>query len=72
MLFTPIVPLPVKVVRPFVAEIVIVVEPERLAVPLTFVNAPAATDSVAVGPMPVAVNVAVYEVPDPEKLESVP
>jgi hypothetical protein len=59
-------------VRPFVAVIVIVVDAARLPVPLTFVNAPAATDRVAVGPMPVAVNVAVYDEPEPEKPESVP
>jgi hypothetical protein len=36
------------------------------------VNAPAATDSAALGPTPVAVKVAVYDVPEPENAESVP
>lgn len=66
------VPLPVKAVRPFVAEIVIVPEPDVLALPKASLNVPAATEMTAVGPTPVAVNVAVYDVPDPEKPERVP
>lgn len=68
----PIVPLPVKVVRPFVAAIVIVPDPDVLVLPRASLNDPAATETTAVGPTPVAVNVAEYDVPDPENPESVP
>jgi hypothetical protein len=70
--FVPMLPLPVKVVRPFVAAIVMPVDVAALPVPWALVKAPAATEIVAVGPKPVAVNVAVYDVPEPEKPEIVP
>ena len=73
MPFVPIVPFPVNVVRLFVIVRLMLREATEFVFPAVSEMLPAVT-VITAGPPPerVAVNVAVYELPDPEKLLIVP